>query len=198
MTNRTEVSTCRIAIVDDSEINLRPGEEARFLRAVPVPGCANGTGLVFRECAGSGHRRLHDARLRAVAGREGAGADDHSQRRQGRALRSPGKGRDGFPDQASSRKKLADKAAWLAEEVEKATAAVYLREQERLFRMSRAAEFRDPETGAHIQRMANYSSLIARQFGLPEAELKLILHAAPMHDVDKIGIPDQILLMPGR
>ena len=63
---------------------------------------------------------------------------------------------------ASSRKKLADKAAWLAEEVEKATAAVYLREQELLFRMSRAAEFRDPETGAHIQRMANYSSLIAR------------------------------------
>ena len=99
---------------------------------------------------------------------------------------------------ASSRKKLADKAAWLAEEVEKATAAVYLREQELLFRMSRAAEFRDPETGAHIQRMANYSSLIARQFGLPEAELKLILHAAPMHDVGKIGIPDQLLLKPGR
>lgn len=74
---------------------------------------------------------------------------------------------------------------------------MYLREQERLFRMSRAAEFRDPETGAHIQRMANYSSLIARQFGLPEAELKLILHAAPMHDVGKIGIPDQILLKPG-
>ena len=75
---------------------------------------------------------------------------------------------------------------------------MYLREQERLFRMSRAAEFRDPETGAHIQRMANYSSLIARQFGLSEAELKLILHAAPMHDVGKIGIPDQILLKPGR
>ena len=75
---------------------------------------------------------------------------------------------------------------------------MYLREQERLFRMSRAAEFRDPETGAHIQRMANYSSLIARQLGLLEAEQKLILHAAPMHDVGKIGIPDQILLKPGR
>ena len=64
--------------------------------------------------------------------------------------------------------------------------------------MSRAAEFRDPETGAHIQRMANYSSLIARQFGLPEAELKLILHAAPMHDVGKIAIRDDILLKPGK
>lgn len=98
---------------------------------------------------------------------------------------------------ASSRRKLADKAAWLAEEVEKATAAVYLREQELLFRMSRAAEFRDPETGVHIQRMANYSCLIAEQLGLPSDAQTLILQAAPMHDVGKIGIPDQILLKPG-
>ena len=99
---------------------------------------------------------------------------------------------------ALSRKRLADKAAWLAEEVEKATAAVHLREQELLFRMSRAAEFRDPETGAHIQRMANYSSLIAQQLGLSSEEQTLILQAAPMHDVGKIGIPDQILLKPGQ
>lgn len=98
----------------------------------------------------------------------------------------------------SSRKKLADKAAWLAEEVEKATAAVHLREQELLFRMSRAAEFRDPETGAHIQRMANYSSLIALQLGLSSEAQTLILQAAPMHDVGKIGIPDHILLKPAR
>ena len=99
---------------------------------------------------------------------------------------------------ASSRKKLADKAAWLAEEVDRATAAVHLREQELLFRMSRAAEFRDPETGAHIQRMANYSCLIAQQLGLSNEEQTLILLAAPMHDVGKIGIPDQILLKPGK
>lgn len=98
---------------------------------------------------------------------------------------------------AASRKKLVDRAAWLAEEVEKATAATYLREQELLYRMSRAAEFRDPETGAHIQRMANYSSLIAQELGLSDTDQKLILHAAPMHDVGKIGIPDQILLKPG-
>ena len=92
----------------------------------------------------------------------------------------------------ASRKKLADKAEWLADEVRKATAAVYAREQELLFRMSRAAEFRDPETGQHIQRMAHYSRLIARKMGLSADMQELILQAAPMHDVGKIGIPDHI------
>ena len=98
----------------------------------------------------------------------------------------------------SSRKKLADRAEWLAEEVRKATAAVHAREQELLFRMSRAAEFRDPETGAHIQRMAYYSRLIAGRLGLSAELQELILQAAPMHDVGKIGIPDYILLKPGK
>ena len=98
----------------------------------------------------------------------------------------------------SSRKKLADRAEWLAEEVRKATAAVHAREQELLFRMSRAAEFRDPETGAHIQRMAYYSRLIAGRLGLSTELQELILQAAPMHDVGKIGIPDYILLKPGK
>jgi putative two-component system response regulator len=64
--------------------------------------------------------------------------------------------------------------------------------------MSRAAEFRDPETGAHIQRMAHYSHLIAASLGLPAEDQALILQAAPMHDVGKIGIPDYILLKPGK
>lgn len=98
----------------------------------------------------------------------------------------------------ASRKKLADKAAWLADEVKKATAAIHAREQELLFRMSRAAEFRDPETGAHIQRMAHYSRLIAGKMGLSADEQELILQAAPMHDVGKIGTPDHILLKPGK
>ena len=97
----------------------------------------------------------------------------------------------------ASRRKLADKAAWLADEVRKATATVHSREQELLFRMSRAAEFRDPETGAHIQRMSHISRLIAAQLGLSVADQELILQAAPMHDIGKIGIPDQILLKPG-
>jgi len=99
---------------------------------------------------------------------------------------------------SNSRRHLADRAAWLAEEVKKATAAIHSREQELLFRMSRAAEFRDPETGAHIQRMAHYSHLIAGRLGLSAEDRTLILQAAPMHDVGKIGIPDYILLKPGK
>ena len=99
---------------------------------------------------------------------------------------------------STSRRHLADRAAWLAEEVKKATAAIHSREQELLFRMSRAAEFRDPETGAHIQRMAHYSHLIASSLGLSPEDQALILQAAPMHDVGKIGIPDYILLKPGK
>ncbi len=98
----------------------------------------------------------------------------------------------------ASRRKLADKAAWLAEEVRKATEVIHEREQELLVRMSRAAEFRDPETGEHIQRMAHYSHLISRQLGLPVEEQDKILQAATMHDIGKIGIPDHILLKPGK
>ena len=96
-----------------------------------------------------------------------------------------------------SRRHLADRAAWLAEEVRKATAAVHQREKELLFRMSRAAEFRDPETGAHILRMSHSACLIAERLGLPTAEQALILQASPMHDIGKLGVPDHILLKPG-
>ena len=97
-----------------------------------------------------------------------------------------------------SQKRMANRNAELADEVRKATAEIRQREQELLFRMSRAAEFRDPETGAHIQRMAHYSALIGRRLGLDRELQELILQAAPMHDVGKIGIPDYILLKPGR
>ena len=76
--------------------------------------------------------------------------------------------------------------------------AIQAREQELLFRMSRAAEIRDPETGAHIQRMAHYSCLIAGRLGLSPEDQQLVLQAAPMHDVGKIGIPDFILLKPSN
>jgi len=93
---------------------------------------------------------------------------------------------------------LADRAAWLAEEVARATAGIRAREREAVFRLARAAEFRDPETGAHIQRMAHYSQLIAAGLGLDASQQELILEAAPMHDVGKLGTPDAILLKPGK
>ena len=96
------------------------------------------------------------------------------------------------------RKKLADRAVWLAEEVRKATAVIIQRERETVIRLCKAAEFRDPETGAHILRMAHYSELIARGLGLSMADQELLLEAAPMHDIGKVGIADNILLKPGR
>ncbi len=97
-----------------------------------------------------------------------------------------------------SQRALADRAEWLAGEVRKATADIVERERETVVRLSRAAEYRDPETGAHILRMAKYSELIARQLGLPPDQQTLLLQAAPMHDVGKVGTPDHILLKPGR
>jgi putative two-component system response regulator len=61
-------------------------------------------------------------------------------------------------------------------------------------RLSRAAEYRDNETGMHIIRMSRYSYLLAEAVGLPIDQCELIQHASPMHDVGKIGIPDSILL----
>lgn len=64
--------------------------------------------------------------------------------------------------------------------------------------LGRAAEFRDNETGLHVVRMSHYTRLIAQRLGEPTEWVDLLFHAAPMHDVGKIGIPDHILLKPGR
>lgn len=65
-------------------------------------------------------------------------------------------------------------------------------------RLGRAAEYKDNETGMHVIRMSRYSQAIARVYGMSEKEVDLILHAAPMHDIGKIGVPDNVLLKPGR
>ncbi len=97
-----------------------------------------------------------------------------------------------------SHKKLSDHASWLADEVRKATALIVEREQETIFCLAKAAEYRDPETGSHIQRMAHYSKMIAARLSLPAEQQQLLLEAAPMHDIGKVAIPDVILLKPGR
>lgn len=66
-----------------------------------------------------------------------------------------------------------------------------------LFRLARAGEFRDSDTGNHIIRIARYSRLIAEGLGLPKELCENIELASPMHDVGKIGIPDQVLLKNG-
>jgi len=65
-------------------------------------------------------------------------------------------------------------------------------------RLVTAAEYNDDDTGLHIQRMSRYAELIARTLGLDPSICETIRHAAPMHDVGKIGIADAILLKPGK
>ena len=67
-----------------------------------------------------------------------------------------------------------------------------------IWRLTAASEYRDNETGAHIKRMSHYSAAIARKMGLRKKTVETILYSAPMHDIGKIGIPDDILLKTGK
>ena len=71
-------------------------------------------------------------------------------------------------------------------------------EYEISLRLGRASEYRDLETGMHIKRMSHYSALLGRLWGMDEEEEQLLLYASPLHDIGKIGIPDVILLKPGK
>ncbi|MFW5425925.1 MAG: HD-GYP domain-containing protein [Methylophagaceae bacterium] len=90
------------------------------------------------------------------------------------------------------------RAEWLAEQVELATKQIVSREQETLLCLAKAGEYRDEETGNHVIRMAKYSRQIAEELGMSDEECDFLEYAAPMHDIGKIGIPDGILLKPGK
>lgn len=65
-------------------------------------------------------------------------------------------------------------------------------------RLGIAAEYKDNETGLHIIRMSKYCRTIAKGLGFCDSEVDILLNAAPMHDVGKIGIPDSVLSKPGK
>ncbi len=69
---------------------------------------------------------------------------------------------------------------------------------EMIERLSVAAEFRDEDTALHIRRMSLYSQIIAQQMGFTDEQCDTILSTSPMHDIGKLGVPDSILLKPGR
>ncbi|MBI5831014.1 MAG: HD domain-containing protein [Armatimonadetes bacterium] len=69
---------------------------------------------------------------------------------------------------------------------------------ETIIRLSFVAEFRDSDTGNHLQRVSLLAKLLAEELGLAAAEATLIAMATPMHDIGKVAIPDDILLKPGR
>ncbi|MEH6436998.1 response regulator [Massilia sp. DD77] len=64
-------------------------------------------------------------------------------------------------------------------------------------RLGLASEYKDNETGLHVIRMSHFARVLGIAAGLTEAEADDLLHAAPMHDVGKIGIPDRVLQKPG-
>lgn len=99
---------------------------------------------------------------------------------------------------------LANQNLILEEKVKERTAELFARSQELeqtrlevIRRLGRAAEFKDNETGLHVIRMSHYSRILALAAGHNESSANLIMTAAPMHDIGKIGIPDHILQKPG-
>lgn len=93
---------------------------------------------------------------------------------------------------------LQDKALLLQDEVYTATKRLIESEHETLQILGKTAEYKDPETNAHTQRVAHYCKLLAKAHNLDEEFQDLIFYASPFHDIGKIGIPDKVLLKPGK
>jgi len=85
----------------------------------------------------------------------------------------------------------------LEELVRARTAEVEDTRRQIMQRLSRAAEFKDNETGRHVVRVGEISALLGRAMGLSDTECDRLRECAPLHDLGKIGIPDAILLKPG-
>jgi len=95
-------------------------------------------------------------------------------------------------------KELEAAVAKRTEELRQAFQKVKAASLETIYRLARAAEYKDEDTGAHILRMSHYSAAVARKLGLSEGDVEAILYAAPMHDIGKIGIPDRVLQKPAK
>lgn len=84
------------------------------------------------------------------------------------------------------------------EELKESNASLTRSYLDTIYRLSIAAEYRDEDTAGHIKRISHYSAEISRQMGLPDSLVESIYYASPLHDVGKIGIPDNVLLRPGK
>lgn len=81
---------------------------------------------------------------------------------------------------------------------ERSIRALREREHEALRILSKTAEYKDPETASHVARVAHYSKLLGGLYGLDKQEQEILFYAAPLHDIGKVGIKDDILLKPGK
>ncbi|MFO8023565.1 HD domain-containing phosphohydrolase [Thiohalophilus sp.] len=101
-------------------------------------------------------------------------------------------------DAQQAHKMVHDQKSVLEEMVEARTRQLHETRLQVVQRLGKAAEYRDEETGNHILRMSHSCLLLAKAVGWSEEQCDLILNASPMHDIGKIGIPDGILLKPGK
>jgi putative two-component system response regulator len=100
---------------------------------------------------------------------------------------------------------LKDKNAWLEAEVAQRMAENETIQTISIRALAHLAEIRDPETGNHIHRTQNYVCALAHRLRehprfadfLTERNIDLLVRSAPLHDIGKVGVPDQILLKPG-
>ena len=82
--------------------------------------------------------------------------------------------------------------------IQEAMHALEISHLDTINRLCHAAEYRDDETGMHVLRIGKYCELLARELSLSEQDIFLVGKASPLHDIGKIGIPDSILLKPGK
>jgi CHASE2 domain-containing sensor protein len=95
------------------------------------------------------------------------------------------------------REAVARYSVMLEDEVRRRTEELRETQLEVVLRLGQAAEWRDRETAAHIDRMSVLSARLGRAAGMSEQDAEMLLYASAMHDVGKIGIPDRVLLKPG-
>jgi putative two-component system response regulator len=93
---------------------------------------------------------------------------------------------------------LYDQQRALFSQVKEKTREINLGKLETLNILGRAAEFKDNETGMHVMRMSHYCEVLAKALGMTDEDAETLRDAAPMHDIGKIGIPDSVLLKPGK
>ena len=84
------------------------------------------------------------------------------------------------------------------EEIESLNEEIENTQKEVVFAMGTIGEFRSHETGLHVRRVALYCEILARYYGLNKKDVDILFHAAPMHDIGKVAIPDSILNKPGK
>jgi HD-GYP domain-containing protein (c-di-GMP phosphodiesterase class II)/methylmalonyl-CoA mutase cobalamin-binding subunit len=97
----------------------------------------------------------------------------------------------------SRRTALEEEIDGRSHELRRALGELEIAQTETVRRLSMAVEFRDEDTGAHIERIGRLSTLLAEQIGMDQDFCEQLSHAAPLHDVGKVAIPDAILLKPG-